>query len=36
MDRAELQAVQLALAFGLGLGLGFFYDFYRVDRRSVV
>ena len=35
MDRAELQAVQLALAFGLGLGLGFFYDFYRVWFRQL-
>ncbi|MCX4265451.1 MAG: hypothetical protein OSJ64_01330 [Firmicutes bacterium] len=30
MDRAELQAIQLAAALGLGLGLGFFYDVYRV------
>lgn len=34
MDRAELQAVQLALALVLGLGLGFFYDLYRVWFRS--
>ncbi len=30
MDRAELQAVQLALALALGLSLGLFYDVYRV------
>lgn len=30
MDRAELQALQLAWSLGLGLGLGFLYDVYRV------
>jgi len=35
MDRAELQAVQLALALGLGVGLGFFYDVYRVWFRQL-
>ncbi len=35
MDRAELQAIQLAAALGLGLGLGFFYDVYRVWFRQL-
>lgn len=35
MDRAELQAMQLAMAMCLGLGLGFFYDVYRVWFRRV-
>lgn len=35
MDRAELQAVQLAAALVLGLGLGLFYDLYRVWFRQV-
>lgn len=35
MDRAELQAVQLALALALGMSLGLFYDAYRVWFRSI-
>lgn len=35
MDRAELQALQLAMSLCLGLGLGFFYDIYRVWFRKV-
>ena len=34
MDRAELQAVQLASALVLGLVLGLFYDVYRVWFRT--